>query len=88
MSSIYSALKTVVVNSFSAPLAKGSNCEDDHCTALGNFVSFLQNTESSLEPDDISEEANFNLGYKELGTEDNQATAYVAGYLKKKVELA
>ncbi|KAJ8958785.1 hypothetical protein NQ317_005394 [Molorchus minor] len=85
------ALKTVVINNFGAPISRGNNCEEDYCKSLGDFSTFLQNyslaenAEGSAKDNDINSDIDLD---KESNFDDyNQATAYVAGYILKKINV-
>lgn len=84
------ALKTVVVNNFGAPLSRGNNCEEDYCKSLGDFSSFLQNysrVENDLNNSDKDIGLDIDLNVDDDFDENNQATAYVAGYILKKINV-
>jgi hypothetical protein len=83
------ALKTVVINNFSSPLSRGSNCKEDNCKSLGDFCTFLTENSSSADLDlhetDLDEE--HELISECFVNEQNPASSYVAGYLLKKIDI-
>ena len=79
------ALKSVVLNNFSSPSSRSSNCKEDHCKALGDLTKYLMEYSSSNDVD-----LNESIVDNEQDIDDyfvnvsNQASAYVAGYIFKK----
>lgn len=90
-----SALKTVVINNFSVPLTRGNNCENDYCKSLGDIASFL--IKKCSEFDIVEDSDNFSNNFEDeefindaetqCEVEDNYASAYVAGYILKKISI-
>ncbi|KAF2890652.1 hypothetical protein ILUMI_15521 [Ignelater luminosus] len=79
------ALKTSVVNNLSN-ISTNDNCENDNCSPLSNLTSFLEGCYDNPQNLDV-------IDYKEFvpestsNIEDNQATAYVTGYLLHKIVI-
>lgn len=86
------ALKTIVINNFSVPLTRNTNCEDDYCSALGDLSIFLQNY--CLEDVDSNRNVDINVQpLNDIICEDdfeelNFGSSYVAGYLLSKVAIS
>ncbi|KAF2900368.1 hypothetical protein ILUMI_05816, partial [Ignelater luminosus] len=80
------ALKTSVINNLSNIATNGS-CENDNCSPQSNLTNFLEGC------CDNSKNLDVVIDYKEFvpestsNIEDNQATAYVAGYLLHKIAI-
>jgi len=86
-----SALKTIVVNSLSSPVSNG-NCENDNCQSLANFTKFLTSDystdgNSDQSDDSHSETVNEELLNLDFLNTENQASAYVAGYILKSISI-
>ncbi|KAF2889843.1 hypothetical protein ILUMI_16330, partial [Ignelater luminosus] len=79
------ALKNSVVNNLSN-ISTNGNCENDNCSPLSNLTNFLEGCYDNPQNLDV-------IDYKEFvpestsNIEDNQATAYVTGYLLHKIVI-
>jgi hypothetical protein len=75
-----SRVKTVIINNFSSPLFRGSNCKEDNCKSLGDFCTYLIENSSSadlvLHETDLDEE--HELISECFVNEQNPASSYVA----------
>ncbi|KAJ8911783.1 hypothetical protein NQ315_008836 [Exocentrus adspersus] len=90
------ALKTTVLNNLSSPNKLNSNCLDDSCTPLANIKTLLAyddhsdkenkdpSTLQNLPNDDTDSEIT-KIDFSNI--EDNQASAYVAGYILNKINI-
>ncbi|KAJ8915503.1 hypothetical protein NQ315_012384 [Exocentrus adspersus] len=82
------ALKTVVVNNLTVPLSKNQNCEDDNCTPLGDFCSFLLQQSAIDSNSSGSDDCDLtDLQCYSVEDNDNQGTTYVAGYILSKIKV-
>lgn len=90
------ALKTAVVNGMTTSGSKG-NCENDNCNVLSSLTNFFTGTstiitsadDSNLAEDDTdlnASEIESKLDLDSLENE-NQATAYVTGYILKEIKV-
>lgn len=79
------ALKTIV-NNFGSQISKHQNCEEDYCKSLEDLRKFLQNFTEEEVIIESEHENQFDI-IDDFENSMNQGTAYVAGYILKKINF-